>query len=62
MRRGRSRVVLPVVPAGTPELPYEPPEVAPRPSGGSSEGGPKDRWEITRDEMAQTVTVFRETD
>ncbi len=54
-----SRVVLPVVPPGTTFGAYEPPALEDRVAAGGP--GPQDQWEVTRDEMAQTVTVFRET-
>ena len=54
-----SRVVLPVVPAGTAFRSYEPPDLEGR--SVASGPGPADQWEVTRDEMDQTVTVFRET-
>ena len=54
-----SRVVLPVVPVGTASRPYEPPALEDRTDAGGP--SPQDRWEVTRDEMDQTVTVFRET-
>ncbi len=54
-----SRIILPVVPTDTAERPYVPPEVVERTR--ESGPGPQDRWEVTRDEMARTVTVFRET-
>ena len=54
-----SRVVLPRVPTGTAFRSYKPPDLEDRSIDGEPE--PKDQWEVTRDEMDQTVTVFRET-
>ncbi len=54
-----SRIVLPVMPPGALSRPYEPPEIDE--AQGSAGPGPIDQWEVTRDEMKQTVTVFRET-
>ena len=53
-----SRFFLPTCPAETRSAPrFQPPESPP----GSERRAPQNKWTVTRDEMARTVTVFRET-
>ena len=54
-----SRVVLPVCPSvARPQPGFRPPELDQTGAGGSA---PINQWQITRDEMQQTITMFRET-
>lgn len=54
-----TRIVLPVCPHEVRPVPqWEQAAIRPAPASGP---GPQNQWTITRDEMARTVTVFRET-
>ena len=56
--RHESRFFLPSCPAGNRPVPkFQPPEIPP----GTERPPPRNQWIVTRDEMARTVTVFRET-
>jgi hypothetical protein len=53
-----SQFFLPVCPAEIRPAPsFRPPEIPP----GTERPPPRNKWTVTRDEMAHTVTVFRET-
>jgi uncharacterized protein len=53
-----SRFFLPSCPQGNRPFPqFRPPEIPP----GTERPPPRNKWTVTRDEMARTVTVFRET-
>jgi uncharacterized protein len=52
-----TRILLPVCPPETRPVPAWGPSPPREPSGSE----PENQWTVTRDEMAQTVTVFRET-
>jgi predicted acyl esterase len=53
-----SRFVLPTCPPEKRPAPtYQPPEIP----AGTDRPAPRNKWTMTRDEMAHTVTVFRET-